>query len=71
MYSLGMQSETQSLKKCTKQLINQNEASVCTSEEESQRLFKFFSVLIRIDKNLIMKSNESNNKRNTNHSSKA
>jgi hypothetical protein len=71
MYSLGMQAEAQSSKKYIEQLVNQNEASVCTSDEDSQRLLKFFEVLIRIDKNLKKKSNENNSKGDTNHSSKA
>lgn len=43
-----------------KNIIQSNALSVCTSLQESQRLMKFFEILIRIDKNKKKQNGTSN-----------
>ena len=56
-----MDTKTDQSKDVKSTILIENVSSVCTSIQETQRLAKFFEILIRIDKK-IKKENETNNK---------
>ncbi len=52
-------------------ILVKDEPSICTTTEETERLFKLFQLFINIDKRIQKKNYETTNKRNTDNSSKA